>query len=130
MVTYATGTAGAWSLDMTTGTTSAVISYPDHVLGPVLQTIRYKAGWSFGIDSGGLKVGLETVDSDDDNSRWFVHTFPIPPLWTPEEAEDFVFACILKVESHEAAEFFRVNEQRPFLPHHFDGHDPYRIERR
>lgn len=121
-----------------------------------LASLTYKRGWTFEINRSSLTITIETPDStgrypevvvrrNEDlfynsfhNENIFeprpfmvVHAFPIPmDDLIGFCAERFVFDNIVKVETHEAMEFFKVWGVPVYFPDHEPGHDPYLIERK
>lgn len=131
--TEATGTY------MTLGTVVGQSTGYDPV-GAVVRSVRYKPGWKFGIlGYGGTAIGtrmltitVETIEPLTWEQAIITHQLPIPAALGPDqrEIEDWIFAQIVNVERHEAAEFYTVGEVRPFLPDHGPGADVYDIRRR
>lgn len=109
------------------------------VLQSVIDVVKYKPGWSFNVmgfagSARGLNVRIETINSITGEQAILGHQFSIPRnahLWTREQCEEWVLRRILDVETHEACEFFRIEDQRPYFP----GHGPeatslYKVIRR
>lgn len=113
--------------------------YPED-LRRILDAFSYRPGWLFNlavIDRGQGSKGLTLdVTTKGYNSyhpeRGYVycvhHYMPVPPAsynraswmhWLLQQ-------CIL-IERHEACEFFVVDGEHPFAPHHGPGNDPYII---
>lgn len=112
-------------------------SYEPPGLRDLVESITYKAGWSFMLandydDDGSGGLALHII-SDTDNSlrpgRIRVrHAFLVPPAsYNRNTWAAWLFDRVRDVESHEAAEFFRLNGVREFAPHHGNGEDPYRV---
>jgi hypothetical protein len=110
---------------------------PAH-LPNLVQNVRYKPGWSVELvhhvdadGSGGLQLQItsDTEDSLDPASRIRVlHSFLVPAAsYNRDTWAAWIFDRFRDVESHEAAEFFRINGYREFAPHHGNGEDPYRV---
>ncbi len=56
------------------------------------------------------------------------HYFPVPPAAYDERSwRRWLFDQIVLVERHEAAEFFKIDDERPYAPSHGPGNDPYLI---
>jgi hypothetical protein len=100
--------------------------------------LSYKPGWRFALNhridedgSGGLRfeVTSDTDDSIRPGRRMHVlHAFLVPPAsYNRETWAAWLFDRVRDVESHEAAEFFRIDDYREFAPHHSNGEDPYRV---
>lgn len=93
-------------------------------LGEVVPTIRYKPGWSFHYDGMSLMVYCASLNSCDMKTALTTnHRIPTPValFHNRHAAEDWVMAKIIEVETHEAMEFFRTSEGRPFFPHEAGG---------
>lgn len=94
----------------------------------LVAALSYKPGWAFRI--GGplnrfLCVFATTADSvEPSRERCTQHMFEMPDLVGPPFYR-WVFDRLLDAERHEAGEFFRVNGQAPFFPHHQDEGSPY-----
>lgn len=96
----------------------------------LVASLRYKPGWSFKV--GGplgsmLCIFATTPDAQNPSrERTTQHQFEIPDFEldgrTPVR---WVFDCLLLCELHETGEFFQVNSDRPFYPHHQDEGSPY-----
>lgn len=104
----------------------------------LVENLKYKEGWAFSLQdldrgqgSAGLTliIHLSTIDSYD-RARDFsvVHYMLVPPAAYNEASwRRWLFDQILLVERHEAAEFFMIDDFRPYAPHHGPGFDPYQI---
>ena len=94
----------------------------------LVAALSYKPGWTFRI--GGplnryLCVFATTADSvEPSRKRCTQHMFEMPDLVGPPFFR-WVFDRLLDAERHEAGEFFRVNGEAPFFPHHQDEGSPY-----
>lgn len=97
--------------------------------GALVPLLHYKPGWVFkvgGPESRFLCVFATTPDSlAPERERTTQHMFEIPPLADRRAALRWVFDRLLDCEHHEAGEFLRVGDFRPFFPHHQDEGDPY-----
>lgn len=98
--------------------------------GPLVEKITYK-GWSFKV--GGplgsmLCVYARTPDSNNPTvERTTQHQFPLPHSFGERDFYRWVFDHLLLIERHEAGEFFRVGDFRPYMPHHQDEGSPYEL---
>jgi hypothetical protein len=104
----------------------------DPLLAPatLVPSLTYKPGWSFKAAGPGgrfLCVFSRTPDSvAPERERMTQHQFEFPAdAMTREGFARWVFACLMKAEFHEAAEFLQVDGQRPFFPYHQDEGSPY-----
>lgn len=56
------------------------------------------------------------------------HPFLVPEAtYNYKSWRSWVFGRCLRLENHEMGEWFRVGDERPFLPMHGPGEDPYTI---
>lgn len=110
---------------------------PDH-LRELVSAIDYKPEWMFYLQvenyedgSGGLHLFIvsESADSFDFTKRIRVrHGFLVPnATYNRDEWAAWIFDRVREVETHEAAEFFRIDGVREFAPHHGNGENPYRV---
>lgn len=107
-------------------------------LRDLIASASYKPGWSFTLaehyepdGSGGLVLWIDsdTANSLDPTRRIVVrHSFLVPAAtYNRDTWAAWLFDRVRDVETHEAAEFFRLNGIREFAPHHSNGEDPYRV---
>ena len=100
-------------------------------LEQLVAGLGYKPGWRFKL--GGPRrrfvcVYALTADSwHPERERWTQHMFEVPDDLARAEWARWVFDRLLEVEQHEAGEFLRVGDQRPFYPHHQDEGSPYEL---
>jgi hypothetical protein len=132
-----------------------IAPFPE-ALARMVESLRYKPGWTFSlrpIDRGQGSVGL-TLDiltsgynsyHPETGPNYRVHHYmPVPPAAYNEQSwRRWLLDQLIKVESHEACEFFRFEYEgqftkrdgsisdtyveRPYAPHHGPGQDPYII---
>lgn len=117
---------------------------PADTLAEVVAHTTYKPGWKLWLadqqretehlaGSQGLTLCISAVvkDSTTDGNTTVEHWF-IPPTasYDSETWQRWVLDCLIKVETHEAMEFFKVDGNAVFFPAHGVGRDPYTIERR
>jgi hypothetical protein len=111
--------------------------YPD-LLVSLVERLTYRPGWRFGLGdivrgqgSEGLTLIVTGTYPDTYNPDTMIrvnHYFPVPPAAYDERSwRRWLFDRILEVERHEAAEFFQIDGERPYAPHHGPGNDPYII---
>lgn len=111
--------------------------YPKE-LRDLVASVVYKAGWSFelgNVDRGqgcsGLTLTIHIVTPDSyhpERSRSVLHYMPVPPAAFDRRSwRRWLFEQILLVERHEACEFFRLGDERPYAPSHGPGNDPYLV---
>jgi hypothetical protein len=105
------------------------------ILLELVKKIKYK-NWRFtveDIDRGQGSKGLTLIiyvvchdTYDPDHIMGVNHYMIVPPAAFDERAwRRWVFDQVLLVEQHEACEFFQVDGQRPYAPHHAPGRNPY-----
>lgn len=111
--------------------------YPD-ILADLISRIKYREDWVFtlqnrdrGQGSKGLTLGI-LIEAPDtyhpENTIRVIHYMLVPPASYDERSwRRWLFEQILLVERHEAAEFFQIDGERPYAPHHGPGNDPYII---
>lgn len=110
---------------------------PEH-LQELVSAIKYKPFWTAYLaqewdtdGSGGLQLCIvsDTENSFDFSKRVRVrHSFLVPNAsYSRNEWAAWIFDRYRDVETHEAAEFFRIDGVREFAPHHGNGENPYRV---
>lgn len=120
--------------------------YPE-LLAELVERCEYRPGWRIALEelenrdthhgeevvSGGLTLIVTTVGYDsyhpDRGETYRVrHFFPVPPATYNEQSwRRWLFDRLIAVETHEAAEFFQIDGERPYAPQHGPGNDPYII---
>lgn len=108
------------------------------VLESLVKRLSYRPGWKFGlkdIDRGqgsrGLtfcvtSVGYDTYNPHRGETYRVLHYFIVPAAGYNEQSwMIWLLDCLKKVEEHECNEFFQIDGERPFAPHHGPGNDPY-----
>lgn len=114
-------------------------AYPD-VLADLVSKLSYRPGWRFalteedrGQGSKGLtfsvvSLGYDTYNPDRGETYRVQHFFPVPPAAFNEQSwRRWIFERLHEIELHECAEFFQIDGERPYAPHHGPGNDPYII---
>lgn len=108
------------------------------VLFELVEAVSYRPGWTVAIldkDRGQGSVGL-TLDivtsgfnsyHPERGQNYRVHHYmPVPPAaYDRRSWQRWLFEQFLLVEQHEAMEFFTVDGEKPYAPHHGPGNDPY-----
>lgn len=107
-------------------------------LEELVTSASYRPGWTFWL--GNLSRGQEcigltlvitarTVDSlNPKNPIAVQHLFPVPAAaYNRASWQRWLLDRVLDVEQHEACEFFRIDGERVFAPHHSEGEDPYTV---
>jgi hypothetical protein len=117
-------------------TMAQVAPYP-HELERLVGELTYKPGFEFvlgsldrGQGSEGLTLTIKaTVLNSLANQPIAVrHLFIVPAAsYNRQSWQRWLLDRILDVETHEACEFFRVDGERVYAPHHSEGEDPYTI---
>lgn len=114
--------------------------YPD-ALAALVDACTYRPGWRVrlvdGLDRGQGSVGLTLVITTLGYDTYHVergetyavnHYFPVPPAAYDDRSwRRWLFEQFRLVESHEAAEWFVIDGDRPYAPSHGPGNDPYLI---
>ena len=118
--------------------------YPT-ALADLVENLRYKPGWGFELrhmDRGQGSKGLTLVvttrtheslhDGDERFHGWPTtsvdHLFIVPAAaFNRDSWMRWLLDRLIEVETHEACEFFRIDGERVYAPHHSEGEDPYII---
>lgn len=109
-----------------------------HELSDLVSRLTYRPGWHFALahtDRGQGSEGLtlhvygEFPDTYDvEKTLRVVHFFPVPPAaYDRRSWQRWLLDQLLLVERHECCEFFQIDGERPYAPHHGPGNDPYII---
>lgn len=110
------------------------------ILESLVTRLEYRPGWRFALEdiprgqgSAGLtlaiySLGYDTYHPENGETYRVVHYFPVPPAAFDERSwRRWLLERLLEVEKHEACEFFQIDGERPYAPHHGPGNDPYII---
>lgn len=105
------------------------------LLKELVDSISYKPGWQFFLKPHPVEhidvfyVHSWTDDSMNHDKPISVrHEFFVPPAtYNRDTWAAWLFDRVRDVETHEAAEFFKIDGYREFAPHHSNGEDPYRV---
>jgi hypothetical protein len=112
---------------------------PDPVaLAELVATLEYKPLWKFTLEeldrgqgSAGLTLCILITTQDSyrpERQRSVMHYFIVPAAaYDRRSWRRWLFDQICLVETHEAAEFFTVDGEKPYAPNHGPGRDPYTI---
>jgi len=120
--------------------------YPSE-LKALVDALRYKHGWYFtlasrdrGQGSEGLTLDITTLTTNSYHptvcefcssavTGYRVHHYFIVPAaaYDMRSWRRWLFDQVVLVERHEAAEFFKIDNDRPYAPSHGPGNDPYLI---
>lgn len=113
--------------------------FPDE-LAELVEGLVYRPGWRFELgnrarsdDCEGLTLaiftlGYDTYHPDRGEHYGVVHYFEVPAAtYNRQSWRRWLLDRLLLVETHECCEFFQINGERPYAPHHGPGHDPYII---
>jgi hypothetical protein len=117
--------------------------YPE-VLARLVAQLRYRPGWIFQLadivrdpedthqgEAAGLTFtvitkGFDSYNVEQGETYRVSHHFPVPAAtYNAASWCRWLFDCLLRVETHEAMEFFQVGDERPYAPTHGPGDDPY-----
>lgn len=108
------------------------------ILADLVKRLTYKEDWYFALDhldrgqgSEGLTLSIRITAPDSVNPGKeisVVHYMIVPPAaYNQRHWERWLLDQILLVEQHEACEFFKIDGERIFGPHHAPGNNPYTI---
>ena len=105
------------------------------ILEQLVARARCKPGWSFRLkdEDGALRLvitvrGFDSSQPDDKLPMTVSHFFPVPTATYNEKSwRRWMFERCRGVENHELGEWFRIGAERPFLPLHGPGEDPYTV---
>lgn len=110
------------------------------ILSDLMAGLHYRPGWTFAlsdIDRGqgskGLTLIITTSGYDSyhpergETSRVNHYMLVPPAAYDRRSWQRWLLEQFLLVERHEACEFFRIGDARPYAPHHGPGNDPYII---
>lgn len=111
--------------------------WPDALVS-LVERCAYRPGWVAYLQHMGRgqgSIGLTLVITTNtintyrpDEPIRVNHLFPVPPAAYDERSwQRWLFEQFRLVESHECAEFFQIDEERPYAPSHGFGQDPYLI---
>lgn len=100
----------------------------DHPLVEIVKRVQYKPDWTVTVDAvPGSTIGcrlvvtMPVIDSRDRTTRMMLqHNRPVPPaIGEPERWWiRWLFMELVKIEEHEASEFFTIDGEAPFFPEH------------
>lgn len=110
-------------------------------LADLVDKCKYRPNWTIilrskldrGQDSNGLTlivttVGYDTYHPEKGETYRVRHFFPVPPAaYDRRSWQRWLLEQFLLIERHEACEFFQIDGERPYAPHHGPGNDPYII---
>lgn len=110
--------------------------YPRGSLEGIIERLKYKPGWKFELENAGL---FRPLDWEQGIKAYLMVTCRVPDSFHPEtivtigqrhpvppemdwcdagRIYHWLFQIIVQMERHEAAEFFQIEGERPFFPHH------------
>lgn len=113
------------------------IYWPEH-LPPLVSAMRLLPGWESYLaveraddGAGGLHLFIvsDTEDSLRPGSRMRVrHGFLVPAAsYNRDTWAAWLFERFMDVLRHEGGEFFQIDGERVFAPHHGNGENPYLV---
>jgi hypothetical protein len=85
-------------------------------LREILESVSYKAGWSFHVNEAAFYFQVE-LPVDHDGKRWRGRKWMISTHMTEGEVVQTALAACLMAEEHEAREAFRYKGRALFGPH-------------
>lgn len=111
--------------------------YP-HALAELVADVSYRPGFTFkliDVDRGQGSTGLTliitaaVIDSLNHDERLRVaHLFIVPAAsYNRRSWQRWLLDRCIDVETHEACEFFRIDGERVYAPHHSEGENPYTV---
>ena len=114
---------------------------PDpEILHELVSKLEYRPGWTVelkdidrGQGSEGLtfivtSLGYNSYHPERGETYRVYHYFPVPPAAFNEQSwRRWLLERFIELETHEACEFFQIDGERPYAPHHGPGNDPYII---
>ena len=108
------------------------------LLQELVDSLQYRPGWTcrlLEVDRGQGSVGLTLVittlgynsNHPENGQTYRVNHYMIVPsaAFNRQSWQRWLLEQFLLVERHEACEFFKINGERPYAPHHGPGNDPY-----
>lgn len=109
-----------------------VVKNTHGLLAEIVSRTQCKPGWRFLLDrEEGLRLVIVVPGPNSwepDQEFRVRHYFPVPlTTWNEKTWRRWIFECCRGVENHELGEWFQVGAERPFLPLHGPGEDPYTI---
>jgi hypothetical protein len=125
---------------VTERTATQTAPYPEG-LADLVKHLTYRPGWQVslvddldrGQGSEGITLVITTCGYDsyhpDQGENYRVnHYMPVPPAaYNQHSWTRWLLDQLLLVERHEACEFFAIDGERVYGPHHGPGNDPYII---
>lgn len=103
------------------------------LLAQIVETVTCKPGWSFRLkdEDGALRlvIRIEGVDNYDHSKPFTVdHYHPVPIATYNEKSwRRWIFDQCIRTMNHEIGESLQFGDERPFLPMHGPGEDPYTV---
>jgi hypothetical protein len=108
------------------------------LLHRLVERLQYKQGWGFslvdinrGQGSEGLTLIASVTGPDSyapERNLTVLHYMIVPAAAYDERSWcRWLLEQILRIEQHEACEFFQIAGHRPYAPNHGPGRDPYTI---
>lgn len=108
------------------------------ILRSLVERLEYRPGWTFRLEhldrgqgSEGLtfvvtSLGYNSYHPDRGETYRVNHYMPVPPAAYDERSwRRWLLEQMLLIERHEVCEFFALDGERPYAPHHGPGNDPY-----
>jgi hypothetical protein len=89
-----------------------------HPVKELLGLVTYRPGWTFNVWNGILEIRATVIDATDHSRECpLAANVVLPPPCANIDWQDWLFHEILKVERHEAQEFFQAGGVAPYDPH-------------
>lgn len=103
-----------------------------NILADLVAKAKCKPGWKFRLinedDALRLRISVTGPDARSNEDITVQHFFPVPVATYNEKTwRRWMFEQCRRLENHELGEFFMIGDERPFLPLHGPGEDPYGV---
>src|SRR3954453_10654345 len=108
------------------------------ILKELVAKLSYRPGWRFSLEnkdrgqgSSGLtfivrSLGYDSYHPERGETYGVLHYFPVPPDAYDERSwRRWLLNRLIEIETHETCDFFQIDGERPYAPHHGPGNDPY-----
>jgi hypothetical protein len=102
------------------------------ILGELVSKVQCKPGWRFKLidedEALRLRITVTGPNSREPGNITVHHFFPVPTAAYNEKTwRRWIFEQCRNLENHELGEFFKIGDERPFLPLHGPGENPYTV---
>lgn len=106
------------------------------LLSEIVDETTYRPEWELRTElrSDGVMMlqiisqGYDTHHVERGQNYCVLHEFIVPPAtYNRQSWTRWILDCLIKVETHEACEFFKVGGRLPFAPNHGPGWEQYGV---